>query len=498
MADDTLAHGRVARVIGPVVDVEFPPGGLPEIYTALRIDVTLEGQTQTVTCEVAQHIGDGMVRAIALKPTDGMVRGAPVENTGSADQRPGGRGRARARLQRARRSARHLAGRDPRGRPLADPPPAAAVRGARAQAGDARDRDQGHRPARALRAGRQDRDVRRRRGREDRDHPGDDPPPGATARRRLGVRRRRRAHARGQRPVPGDDRVRRHQEHGARVRADGRAAGRSAPGRAVGAHDGRVLPRRRAQGRAAVRRQHLPVHAGGLGGLDAARPHAERRRLPADAGRRDGRPAGADHVDEGSFDHLAAGDLRAGRRHHRPGAAHGVRPPGRHHGALARHRVAGDLPRGRPAGLDQPHPRRAVRRAGALRHRPPRTGDPAALQGPAGHHRDPRRGRALGGGQGDRGAGAADPAVPVAAVLRGRAVHRDPRQVHAASTRRSRRSARYATASTTTCPSRRSCSSAGSRRPSRPRRRWSRPRRWRSTSISSRPNARSGPVRRRW
>ena len=79
-------------MIGPVVDVEFPPDGLPEIHTALRIDVSLEGQTQTITCEVAQHIGHGMVRAIALKPTDGMVRGAPVENTGSPISVPVGEG----------------------------------------------------------------------------------------------------------------------------------------------------------------------------------------------------------------------------------------------------------------------------------------------------------------------------------------------------------------------------------------------------------------------
>src|SRR6266545_581080 len=92
MADDTLAHGRVARVIGPVVDVEFPPDGLPEIHTALRIEVSLEGQTQSITCEVAQHIGDGMVRTIALKPTDGMVRGSPVENTGSPISVPVGEG----------------------------------------------------------------------------------------------------------------------------------------------------------------------------------------------------------------------------------------------------------------------------------------------------------------------------------------------------------------------------------------------------------------------
>ena len=92
MPDDTLAHGRVARVIGPVVDVEFPPDGLPEIHTALRIDVSLEGQTQSITCEVAQHIGEGMVRTIALKPTDGMVRGSPVENTGSPISVPVGEG----------------------------------------------------------------------------------------------------------------------------------------------------------------------------------------------------------------------------------------------------------------------------------------------------------------------------------------------------------------------------------------------------------------------
>src|SRR6188474_2044541 len=92
MAEQELAHGRVARVIGPVVDVEFPPDGLPEIHTALRIDVQLEGETRSITCEVAQHIGEGMVRTIALKPTDGMVRGSPVENTGSPISVPVGEG----------------------------------------------------------------------------------------------------------------------------------------------------------------------------------------------------------------------------------------------------------------------------------------------------------------------------------------------------------------------------------------------------------------------
>ncbi len=74
--------GRIARVIGPVVDVEFPSDSMPEIYNALRVDITLGDQTTTITLEVAQHIGDGMVRAISMKPTDGMVRGAQVTDTG--------------------------------------------------------------------------------------------------------------------------------------------------------------------------------------------------------------------------------------------------------------------------------------------------------------------------------------------------------------------------------------------------------------------------------
>ena len=87
-----LAEGRVVRVIGPVVDVEFPPAELPEINTALHVDLTIGEQTSTITCEVAQHIGDSTVRAIALRPTDGLVRGTPVENTGTPIEVPVGEG----------------------------------------------------------------------------------------------------------------------------------------------------------------------------------------------------------------------------------------------------------------------------------------------------------------------------------------------------------------------------------------------------------------------
>ena len=75
--------GKVIQVIGPVVDVEFPEGQMPEIYTALRIQD--EGQDTgvalDVTLEVQQHLGDGRVRCVSLEPTDGMVRGTDVEDT---------------------------------------------------------------------------------------------------------------------------------------------------------------------------------------------------------------------------------------------------------------------------------------------------------------------------------------------------------------------------------------------------------------------------------
>jgi len=75
--------GRVARVIGPVVDVESPADSIPDIYNALHVDVTLNGQTKTLTLEVEQHLGDNLVRAISMQPTDGLVRGALVRDTGA-------------------------------------------------------------------------------------------------------------------------------------------------------------------------------------------------------------------------------------------------------------------------------------------------------------------------------------------------------------------------------------------------------------------------------
>src|SRR5579875_2910942 len=75
--------GRVVRVIGPVVDVEFAPDSMPDIHYALTVERTLGEDTRDLTLEVAAHIGDNMVRAIAMQPTDGVVRGKEVINTGA-------------------------------------------------------------------------------------------------------------------------------------------------------------------------------------------------------------------------------------------------------------------------------------------------------------------------------------------------------------------------------------------------------------------------------
>jgi F-type H+-transporting ATPase subunit beta len=82
--DGAAAAGRVVRVIGPVVDVEFPAGQIPGIYNALKVDVDLGGTSRTLTLEVAQDIGDNVIRTISMQPTDGLVRGAEVSDTGDA------------------------------------------------------------------------------------------------------------------------------------------------------------------------------------------------------------------------------------------------------------------------------------------------------------------------------------------------------------------------------------------------------------------------------
>ncbi|MFW6049589.1 MAG: F0F1 ATP synthase subunit beta [Myxococcota bacterium] len=91
MAEE-LPKGRVTQVIGPVVDVEFPTGQLPEILTALKVsNPAINDQQWNMTLEVAQHLGESTVRTVAMDGTDGLVRGMEVQNTGEPIQMPVGR-----------------------------------------------------------------------------------------------------------------------------------------------------------------------------------------------------------------------------------------------------------------------------------------------------------------------------------------------------------------------------------------------------------------------
>jgi F-type H+-transporting ATPase subunit beta len=88
-----LQNGRITQVIGPVVDVEFPPGALPEIYTALAVtNPAIDDRKDNLVVEVSQHLGENTARCIAMDTTDGLVRGMPVKNTGAPITMPVGAG----------------------------------------------------------------------------------------------------------------------------------------------------------------------------------------------------------------------------------------------------------------------------------------------------------------------------------------------------------------------------------------------------------------------
>ena len=221
-------------------------------------------------------------------------------------------------------------------------------------------------------------------------------------------------------------------------------------------------------GRAAVHRQHIPFHPGRLRGVRAARPHAVRRRLPADARHRDGRAAGAHHLDQEGLDHVGPGDLRARRRPDRPGPGDDVRAPGRDDRPLARRSSSWASTR-RSTRSTRPRGFSTRRIVGEEHYDVAREvqADPPEVQGAPGHHRDPRHGRALRRRQAHRLPRAEDPEVPLPAVLRGRGLHRHCRASTSRSRTPSRASRKSSTASTTTCPSRRSTWSAASTRCSR-------------------------------
>ncbi|MFM7080512.1 MAG: F0F1 ATP synthase subunit beta, partial [Actinomycetota bacterium] len=82
MSNTKAAEGRVVAIAGPVIDVEFPRGSLPELNRALEFTIEVDGKPTTILAEVAQQLGHSRVRAVCLKPTDGLRRGTPVRDTG--------------------------------------------------------------------------------------------------------------------------------------------------------------------------------------------------------------------------------------------------------------------------------------------------------------------------------------------------------------------------------------------------------------------------------
>ena len=345
--------GRVIQITGPVVDIEFPAGQLPSDPQRGR-DRPRRRRSARLRGPAAprQQLGPLRRDDDDRRPRPRRVR--PRHRR--AHHRAGRRGHARSRLRRARPADRRQGSRHER-RLAADPSLGARLRPAVDRGRGLRDRAQGHRPHLPVQEGRQDRHLRRGRRRQDGHHPGADPQRRPGARGLLGVRRRRRAQPRGQRPHPGDDRIRRPRQDRVRLRPDERAARRAPAGRADRPDDGRVLPRRGGPRRPALHRQHLPLHPGRLRGLGAPRPDAVGGRLPAEPGHRDGPAPGAHHLDQEGLDHVAPGGLRAGRRLHGPGSGDDVRAPRLDDPPRAEHRRARHLPGRRPADLDVARPR---------------------------------------------------------------------------------------------------------------------------------------------
>ena len=154
------ATGRIVRIVGPVVDVEFPPDQLPAIYNALTVDAkTLAGDLHLVL-EVETHLPGNLVRSVAMSSTDGLVRGLEVVDTGNPIMMPVGPetlGRIwNVMGEPSTRSRCRGEGYMPIHRPAPDYDELSTTTEI------FETEHQGHRPCRALRQGRQDWSVRRR------------------------------------------------------------------------------------------------------------------------------------------------------------------------------------------------------------------------------------------------------------------------------------------------------------------------------------------------
>ena len=461
--------GRVTQVIGAVVDVAVRGGHLPAILNALET----KNRGNRLVLEVAQHLGENTVRTVAMDSTEGLVRGQEVNDTGEPIAVPVG-DETLGRIMNVIGEPVDEAGpvKTQQKRAIHQPAPAYVEQSTEAQ---------------ILVTGIKVVDLLAPYARGGKIGLFGGAGVGKTVIIQELINNIAKAHGGysvfagvGERTREGNDLYHEMIESGVNKdpkKNNGSTAGSKCalvfgqmnepPGArarvGLAGPDGRRIFPRPGPGRAVLRRQHLPLHAGGLGSVGAARPHPVGGRLPADARHRHGRAAGAHHLDQQGLDHLGAGDLRAGRRPDRPGAGDLVRPPRRDDRAVALDRREGHLPGGRSARL---RPRACSTRASSARST---TTSPARCSrscsatsscrtsSPSSAWTSCRRGQA------DGGARPQDRALPVAAVPRRRGLHRLRRACSSISPTRSRASRRCAPASTTTCRSRPSTWSAPSR-----------------------------------
>ena len=197
-APNQQATGRVIQITGPVVDIEFPAGQLPAIYNAVEIQREGPGAAH-LRGPAAPRQQLGARRGHDHDRRPGARRRGP-STPARRSRVPGRRGDPRPRVRRPRPARSTARARSTPTSTLPIHRDAAAVRRAVDRGRGLRDRPQGHRPDLPVQEGRQGRHLRRRRRRQDGHHPGADPERRPGARRRVGVRRRRRAQPRGQRP----------------------------------------------------------------------------------------------------------------------------------------------------------------------------------------------------------------------------------------------------------------------------------------------------------
>ena len=366
MAQQT--QGGVVQVIGPVVDVEFD-AAIPPIYQALHIKG--EGDSEVdVIAEVQQHLGDNRVRCVSMQPTDGMVRGMRVDRHRRPDHGAGRPSDARARAERDRRAGRR-AGSGQGREALPDPPPGAA-------------RSSSSRSALEMfETGIKVIDLLEPYLRGGKIGLFGGAGVGKTVIIQELIYNLAKKHGGvsvfagvGERTREGNDLWLEFQESGVIDIKD------FAKSKAALIY-GQMTEPPGARARVALTGLTVAEYFRDDEGKDVllfidnifrftqagSEVSALLGRMPSAVGYqptladRDGRAAGAHHLDQEGLDHLGAGDLRAGRRLHRPGAGHDLRAPRRHHQPLAPDRRARHLPRGRSAGLLLAHPRPARRSA---------------------------------------------------------------------------------------------------------------------------------------